>query len=263
MPALARAGLDQDVGVAQLGAGRDVDGRVRLAAQAPDVFKRLVQVALVQFAARPRGQGGAPPADSALALDGRDAAGQIAQRQGARRQRLLGHDDTRGDLAIVDQQVDQVFLQGAQALAAHALADNDRGGAGKRLGRFRAIPNDFPQQEARRFSRKDQTARGVRRWRRQHIGPFGRAGALGVNFLFLTALDFRAAQHGVGHRLRHRRRAARYPPNHHRPPQPPESAHTTGRKRTSATAPPPVDVFGGEFCYAKLYIAIYIGDIFL
>ena len=144
-------------------AGRDVDGRVGLAAQPAHVFERLVQVALVQFSAGPRGQGRAPPADGALALDGRYAARQVAQRQGAGRQGLLGHDDARGDLPAVDQQADQIFLQGAQALAAHALAKDLAGGLCQNSGRLGRFPDQFADQETRCLGGKAQPAGLLRR----------------------------------------------------------------------------------------------------
>ena len=112
VPALAGAGLDDDVGIAQLGARRHVDGGVGLAAQTADVLQGLVQVALVQLAARPGRQGGAPPAGRALALHRRDTARHVAQRQRAGGQRLLGDQHARGDTALVDEPGVQVLLQG-------------------------------------------------------------------------------------------------------------------------------------------------------
>jgi len=153
VPALAGAGLDDDVGVAQFRPPRDVDSGVGLAAKTADVLKRLVQVPLVQFAARTRGQRRAPPADGAQALHGRDAARQIPQRQRAGRQRLLGHDNPRGDQAVIEQQADQVFLQRAKPAAADAFAKHCHHGAGQACRRFSALPDDFPHGKARAFNR--------------------------------------------------------------------------------------------------------------
>ncbi|MOA22085.1 hypothetical protein D3C78_1426230 [compost metagenome] len=78
--------MDDDVRIPQLGAGRDIDRRVRLTGQPANILQRLVQIALVQLAAGTRRHRRTPPADGVFAFDAGYAPRHIAQRQFARRQ---------------------------------------------------------------------------------------------------------------------------------------------------------------------------------
>ena len=163
----------------------------------------MVRVALVQLAARPGRQGGAPPAGRAFALHRRDAARHVAQRQRAGRQRLLGDQHARGNPALVDEPRVQVLLQGFEAQPAHAGADG-RGGQLAQVRRRRGtIPCDFAQDEAGAFLGKHQRpfAGGRRLGRGQDVGPLRGAGALRLQLLFLAALDFAGTGGGFSGRL--------------------------------------------------------------
>ncbi len=124
VPALLGAGLEHDVRFADLRAGHDVETRLRLARQTADGFQRLVQVALVQQIARPGQQGHACPAYVVIRriANGADAAGQHLEPQRALGQVLLRNQHARGDIAVLDQRVVDLKLDGLQPLLAHALA---------------------------------------------------------------------------------------------------------------------------------------------
>ncbi len=124
VPALLGAGLEHDVRLADLRAGHDVETRLRLARQAADGFQRLVQIALVEQIARPSQQRHARPADVVVRriADGADAAGQHLEHERAGCQVLLRDQHARGDIAVLDQRVVDLKLDGFQPLLAHALA---------------------------------------------------------------------------------------------------------------------------------------------